>query len=65
MIIRLDVDCTYTVNGEYDVPDDIAHDLLNCVRIEKGSPTYDWLFDHIREDDAEDRGFDLWLAEES
>lgn len=65
MIIRLYLDCTYTVDGEYDVPDDIAQDLLKCESIEWGSPTYDWLSDHIRQHDANDWKFYLGLAEES
>lgn len=60
MKIELQVNCSYTVDSEFDnVPDEIAKKLIDMDEVIEGSEVYDWLSDHIRERDATDWSFDI------
>lgn len=60
MNIELIVKCIYVVNREFDnVPDKIAKSLIDMDEITEGSEVYDWLSDHVKEEDAVDWDFIL------
>lgn len=51
--VDLSVRCTYEVSlDDVEVPDDIAEVLVNASFIREGTEAYEWLSDHIKEDDA-------------
>ena len=64
MNISLSVECTFSVDCEFDdVPEKIANQLLEMDDVKEGTEVYDWLSDHIRESDACDWEFDIMNAE--
>lgn len=64
MRMRLEIECTYNVEYEIDVPDDIAEELMDAhIVTEHSGEVYDWLADNVREADAWDCEFSVDEAE--
>lgn len=58
MLVELDVDVIYSVSGTFDIPDELA-EQLDFGEIDCRSPLFEWLADHICEEDAMDWKFDI------
>lgn len=62
--LELSVQCKYEVFlHDVEVPDDIAKVLVGASVVRDGTEVYDWLSDHIKEDDALVWEYDVWLAD--
>ena len=58
MLVELDVDVTYSVGGTFEISDELVKQL-DFGEIDCQSPLFEWLADHIREEDAMDWKFDI------
>lgn len=62
--IDLAVRCKYDVSlYDVEVPDDIAKVLVDAPFVQEGTEAFEWLSDNIRESDASDWEYDIWLAD--
>ena len=54
MLVELNVDVTYSVGGTFEIPDELAElaEQLEFGEIDCQSPLFEWLSDHIREENA-------------
>ena len=58
MLVELDLNVTYSVGGTFDVPDELV-EQLDFGEVDCESPLFEWLNDHIKEEDAMDWKYDI------
>lgn len=64
MLVELDVNVTYSVGGTFEIPDEVA-EQLEFGKVDDQSPLFEWLTDHIREEDAMDWKYDITCFNEA
>lgn len=63
MKVELDLEVTYTVGGTFEIPDELA-EQLDFGEVDCRLPLFEWLADHIREEDAMDWIYDITYFDE-
>lgn len=64
MLVELDVNVTYSVGGTFEIPDELA-EQLDFGEVDDQSPLFEWLADHIKEEDAMDLNYDITCFNEA
>ena len=58
MKVELDLEITYTVGGTFEIPNELA-EQLDFGEVDCRLPLFEWLADHVREEDAMDWKYDI------
>ena len=64
MLVELDVNVTYSVGGTFEIPDELV-EQLDFGEVDCQSPLFEWLSDHIKEEDAMDWKYDITCFNEA